>query len=120
MEGPVKKCRFCNTELKKDPQMNRFICSNIECLSTDGFTVSNNFGGSLTIGKIQDLVKDINQSVYGDNEKTFSIIDSVNRQRRKQKKTIPLTSDDILDIREWSKKAEYYELYHFTRAKRKA
>ena len=92
MERPVN-CRFCGTKLENMPAFG-WTCLSTDCTSFDGLTRS-----KTTIP-------------------VFSIIDELNRKR--VIKRPPLTSNDILDIRIWTKQVKNHELHHFTRAKRKA
>ena len=93
MERAIEKCKFCNAKLENMPAFG-WTCLSTDCTSFDGLTRS-----KTTIP-------------------VFSIIDELNNRRAIKRP--PLTSDDILDIRIWTKQVKYHELHYLTWAKRKA
>ncbi len=95
MERAIINCNFCGKQLKRGPYKDLY-CSHLDCKSFDGMTKVTYFSS------FQDLV----------NETGVPITKTSN--------ATPLTTDDILDIRVWSKQVKYHELHYLTRAKTKA
>ena len=91
MEREIINCNFCGKQLKRGPYKDLY-CSHLDCKSLDGMTI------------MKGLAPIVNDHYFD----------------KEQKKTTPLTTDDILDIREWSKQVKNHELHYRTRAKTKA
>lgn len=103
MERPVIKCNLCNSNLILSQAYGSWFCPNVGCSSPGGST----FNGSLTLGKLNELYESVKEGINTKPE-VFT-----------KTKTTPLTTDDILDIRKWSKEIKHHELHYLIRAKRR-